>query len=79
MPSAVTPAATATPGKSGRLWPEGGEADFIDGTLQKPSGYRGYDTFGPFKLAGGIAKDRPDARDLEIAPTFFREMQSRLK
>lgn len=57
----------------------GGEADFIDGTLQKPSGYRGYDTFGPFKLAGGIAKDRPDARDLEIAPTFFREMQSRLK
>ena len=49
------------------------------GPTARPSGYQGYDTFSPFKLAGSIAKDRPDARDLEIAPTFFREMQSRLK
>ena len=35
-------------------------------------GCRGYDTFGPFKLVGGIAKGRPDARDLERAREFYR-------
>lgn len=38
---------------------------------------RGYDTFGPFKLVGGIAKGRPDARDLENARSFYREIQAR--
>lgn len=32
---------------------------------------RGYDTFGPFKLVGGIAKGRPNAADLENACRFF--------
>ncbi len=32
---------------------------------------RGYDTFGPFKLVGGIAKDRPNAADLRAARDFF--------
>ena len=36
---------------------------------------RGYDTFGPFKLVGGIAKGRPNARDLEKARKFYRELQ----
>lgn len=35
-------------------------------------GCRGYDTFGPFKLVGGIAKGRPNAQDLEKARQFFR-------
>lgn len=35
---------------------------------------RGYDTFGPFKLVGGIAKGRPNARDLEKARKFYREL-----
>ena len=35
-------------------------------------GCKGYDTFGPFKLVGGIAKGRPDARDLERAREFYR-------
>lgn len=39
---------------------------------------KGYDTFGPFKLLGGIAKDHPDARDLENARRFFRRIQGRL-
>lgn len=38
---------------------------------------RGYDTFGPFKLVGGIAKGHPDARDLENARSFYREIQAR--
>ena len=38
-------------------------------------GCRGYDTFGPFKLVGGIAKGHPNARDLEHARKFFREIQ----
>lgn len=36
---------------------------------------RGYDTFGPFKLVGGIAKGRPNAGDLEKARKFYRELQ----
>lgn len=39
-------------------------------------GCKGYDTFGPFKLVGGIAKGHPNARDLEAACSFFREIQA---
>ena len=38
-------------------------------------GCRGYDTFGPFRLVGGIAKGRPDARDLENARAFYRGLR----
>lgn len=37
---------------------------------------KGYDTFGPFKLIGGIAKRHPDARDLENARKFYRKIQA---
>ena len=37
-------------------------------------GCRGFDTFGPFKLAGGIAKGHPDALDLEEARKFYRSL-----
>lgn len=36
---------------------------------------KGYDTFGPFKLVGGIAKGHPDEKDLEKARRFYRELQ----
>lgn len=39
---------------------------------------KGYDTFGPFKLVGGIAKGHPNARELEDARCFFRQIQDRL-
>lgn len=38
-------------------------------------GCRGFDTFGPFKLVGGIAKGHPNARDLENARQFYRDLQ----
>lgn len=38
---------------------------------------KGYDTFGPFKLVGGIAKGHPDERDLENARQFYREIRMR--
>ncbi|HIY39237.1 MAG TPA: flavodoxin family protein [Candidatus Agathobaculum merdigallinarum] len=38
-------------------------------------GCRGYDTFGPWKLVGGIAKRHPSARDLDKARAFYREIQ----
>ncbi len=38
-------------------------------------GCKGYDTFGPFKLVGGIAKGRPNERDLENARRFYREIR----
>ena len=37
---------------------------------------KGYDTFGPFKLVGGIAKGHPDQRDLDNARKFYREIQT---
>ncbi len=39
---------------------------------------KGYDTFGPFKLVGGIAKGRPNQRDLENACQFYRDVKNRL-
>lgn len=40
-------------------------------------GCRGFDTFGPFRLMGGIAKGHPDARELEDARRFYRELRQR--
>ena len=40
-------------------------------------GCRGYDTFGPFRLVGGIAKGHPDERDLEAARSFYRQLRDR--
>lgn len=39
-------------------------------------GCKGYDTFGPFKLVGGIAKGHPDAADLKNVCDFFDELRS---
>jgi flavodoxin len=33
---------------------------------------KGYDTFGPFKLVGGLAKGHPDESDLKNAVEFFK-------
>ena len=35
---------------------------------------RGYDTYGPFKLVGGIAKGHPDERDLRDAREFYASL-----
>ena len=40
---------------------------------------RGFNTFGPFKLAGGTAKGHPDEQDLEQARAFFRGLLERLE
>lgn len=37
-------------------------------------GCLGYDTFGPFKLIGGIAKGHPDETDLENVRRFFETL-----
>lgn len=37
-------------------------------------GCRGFDTFGPFKLIGGIAKGHPDSGELEKARTFCQSL-----
>ena len=39
-------------------------------------GCKGYDTFGPFKLVGGINKGRPNESDLENARRFFDGLQA---
>lgn len=37
-------------------------------------GCKGYDTFRPFKLMGGIAKGHPDEKDLKAAVDFVAEL-----
>lgn len=39
-------------------------------------GCKGYDTFGPFKLIGGIAKKRPNAEDIAGAVDFYGKIIS---
>jgi flavodoxin len=38
---------------------------------------RGYDTYGPNKLVGGIAKGRPNEQDLQAAAEFAQSLSSR--
>lgn len=40
---------------------------------------KGFDTFGPFKLVGGIAKGHPDEQDLSNARRFYRDLQRKLE
>ena len=40
-------------------------------------GCKGYDTFGPFKLVGGISKDHPNAEDISGAVQFFRDISQK--
>jgi len=35
---------------------------------------KGYDTFGPFKLMGGISKDRPNNNDIQKAKEFAEKL-----
>ena len=37
-------------------------------------GCKGYDTFGPFKLVGGIAKGHPDDIDIQNAVGFVKDL-----
>ncbi len=37
---------------------------------------KGFDTFGPFKLVGGINKNRPNAEDMERALRFYRGLNN---
>ncbi len=41
-------------------------------------GCTGYDTFGPFKLIGGVAKGHPDAAELAGAVSFYRDLLTQL-
>ena len=59
----------------------GGSANFksIEQILNKKHasvvgkfGCKGYDTFGPFKLVGGIAKDHPNEEDMKNAVDFVK-------
>ncbi len=37
---------------------------------------QGFDTFGPFKLVGGLAKGHPTQKEIEGAAEFFRKLPS---
>ena len=43
-------------------------------TILGEYGCRGFDTFGPFKLFGGIAKGHPDSGELEKARIFYQSL-----
>lgn len=58
--------------------PSGGYVKSITKTLESNGakvmgsyGCRGYDTYGPFKLVGGIAKGHPTEEDIDGAVVFY--------
>lgn len=62
----------------GRHYPNGGYVKSITKTLESNGakvmgsyGCRGYDTYGPFKLVGGIAKGHPTEEEIDGAVTFY--------
>jgi len=40
-------------------------------------GCRGYDTYGPFKLVGGIAKGHPTEEEIDGAVAFYNKISGR--
>lgn len=38
---------------------------------------KGFDTYGPFKLMGGIAKGHPDAKEIAGAVEFYRNLKDK--
>lgn len=47
-----------------------GKGAFVAGSFN----CRGFDTYGPFKLLGGLAKGHPDADDLAAARSFIADV-----
>ncbi len=45
-----------------------------DANILDEYGCLGFDTFGPFKLIGGIAKNHPDADELQQAVSFYNNL-----
>lgn len=44
-------------------------------TILGEYGCLGFNTFGPFKLIGGIAKNHPDSADIENAILFYKSLK----
>lgn len=44
-------------------------------TILGKFGCKGYDTYGPFKLVGGVAKGRPNDKDLSEAVAFYKSLK----
>ncbi len=64
--------------------PSDGYVKNITGTLEAGGakvlgnyGCKGYDTYGPFKLVGGIAKGHPTEEEIRGAVAFYHEMSER--
>jgi len=49
-------------------------AESKNARIQGCYGCLGFDTFGPFKLVGGIAKGRPNETDISEAVEFFKSL-----
>lgn len=46
-----------------------------DGNILGVYSCPGYDTFGPFKLVGGIKKGHPNEAEIDASVKFFKELQ----
>lgn len=64
--------------------PSGGYVKSITKTLESNGvkvmgsyGCRGYDTYGPFKLVGGIAKGHPTEEEIDGAVAFYDKISGR--
>lgn len=68
--------ATGGAGKNKKVLEEFKKIMAENNTLFLGSFYcNGYDTFGPFKLLGGIRKDHPNEEDLKKAVEFYKRIE----
>ncbi len=62
----------STSGQGKEKYNEAAEKKLIEKNFEAANNFacRGYDTFGPFKIIGGVAKGKPDESDIKKAKEF---------
>jgi len=51
------------------------DVELIDATQTVRFSCKGFDTFGPFKLIGGVSKGHPDEKDIAAAIEFYNGLK----
>lgn len=66
----------STSGQGKEKYNEATEKKLIEKNFEVVNNFacRGYDTFGPFKIIGGVAKGKPDESDIKKAKEFALQL-----
>lgn len=82
LPGVPAPVTTYALFRDGKFVTQGIQSDKMFPALEEKRadiigrfGCKGYDTFGPFRLIGGIAKGHPNEKDMDDAVQFVKGLQ----